>query len=115
MSIICHHKQSEAQNVIIHCRLLSGQLHTHPPILPDVATDDPIATFCSSFNLACTKDTSFIDACQHAVNAVIGMVLKAAKHHELDNALQAMPDKFKEKNIHGLKLVINKSTPVHAI
>ena len=47
MSIICHRKQSEAQNVVIHGGLLGGQLCTHPPILPDVAADDPIVTFAT--------------------------------------------------------------------
>ena len=114
MSIICHHRRSKARNIVIHGRLLGGQLYTHPLILPDVDADSPRATFRNSFNLARTKDTSFVDVCKHAVNAEIA-IIKAAKHRELNDALRAMPDKFQGINLWGLKLVIDKSIPVYAI
>ena len=114
MSVMCHHRWLKAQSVVIYGQLLGGQPCTHPLILPDVNADSPTATFCDSFNLAGTKDTSFIDVCKHAVNAEIA-VLEAEKHQELNNTLQAMPDKFKGINIRGLKLIIDKSTLVHAI
>ena len=98
MSIICHHRRSKAQNIVIHGQLLGGQLHTHPLILPDVDADSPRAALRNSFNLAQTRDFSFIGVCKHAVKEEIA-IIEAAEHQELDDALQSVPDKLRGINI----------------
>ena len=115
VTLVLHHQQSKARNIVIHSCLFGGQLYTYPLIIPDVHQSNPNATFQTLFQLAGAQDKSFIDSCKHAVNVEIAHV-KALKHQQLNQLLHDVPHMFRGVSIlHGLKKIVDKTIPIYAI
>ena len=86
ITFITDHRFTKAKNIAVHGRLIGGQLYTHPLILPDVDSKEPHATYRNLFQLAKTKDQSFISLCEQAGDIEISTV-KASKHRQLNRVL----------------------------
>ena len=114
MSVVCHHKLTKSKNIVMHGRLIAGQLYTHPLILPDVQETNLIATAKNCLNLARKCDTSFADVCANAVKTEINL-FKLRKHKQLNDCIRHAPSSFKGFNLRGLDTMIDKAIPVNAI
>ena len=90
MTLITHHRRSKLKNIVVHGRLVGGQLYTHPLILPDMDPSEPHATFRNSFKLARSKDQSFIDLCKSVSDMHISAIRKR-KHRPVSYTHLTLP------------------------
>ena len=71
LTLICHHRYSHSQDIVMHGVIKDGQCYTHPFILPDMPDDSPYANCATSSTYALKADPTFKEECDRASETAI--------------------------------------------